>query len=528
MPLMTRRTVLVTGLGSAATFSSGMQQRALAVGNTPGPIVETTCGPVRGALEGNIPVFRGIPFAEPPVGKLRFRDPEPRKHWRQVRDATKFGPIAPQGKSRLARVMGDYDLPQDEDCLTLNIWSPSLRGSSAPVMIWIHGGGQTSGSGRLPWYSGLHFATNGILVVTINYRIGPFGFLYLPGIAEGNMNLLDQVTAFQWVHENIARFGGDPNNVTLAGQSGGGRSIALHLANAEHRRLFHHAIVQSPAIGTPPDPRDKAAAAARDYLSILKLDNPADIRRVPVKVLLEAFAELNRRARLAGQWSLPFGAVDDGRVYHGDPVAQLTAGAGREIDLLIGTTRDEAAARFAFDDDIVSADAARVEKRFATVFGNDAAFYLDELRSLWADTTPYWLLVHLETEYEYLRKSLAIVEARATLGRPAFLYRFDWQSPTKRFGACHCLELPFVFNNFEDWSDAPMLAGADRNEINVLSDMMHRTWIQFMRTGNPNHPGIATWSPYDRDRRVTFRFDAIVEPVGDLAGVAWRRPWPAY
>lgn len=518
-------------MATAATAAAGylsLRRAASAADQNSFPVVETLYGPIRGIREGDVAVFRGIPFAKPPIGSLRFRPPQPPQRWSKVRDATQFGPIAPQGKSRLARVMGDFDLPQSEDCLTLNVWSPDLRGPPAAVMVWIHGGGQTSGSGRLEWYSGWHLAQNGgIVVVTINYRVGPLGFMYLPGVAEGNMNVLDQVAAFEWVRDNIARFGGNPQLVTLAGQSGGGRSIAVHLANPQHRKLFHRAIMQSPAIGEPPDSPEKAEATAHQYLAILKVDKASDITRVPVNGLLDAFAELNRRAKSLGQ-PLPFGAVDDGLVYHGDPVKQIVAGAGGDKDLMIGTTRDEAAARFAFDDEVLNADEAKVHQRFANIFGQEADGYLDEFRRMWADATPYWLLVHLETEFEYLRKSLAIVEARASSGRPAFLYRFDWPSPTKRFSACHCLELPFVFGNFENWSHAPMLANADSDETKALSHIMNRAWIEFIKNGNPNHPAIATWVPYKADRRTTLRFDSIVEPAGDLAGMAWRRPWPAY
>jgi para-nitrobenzyl esterase len=529
MGLLTRRVVLRGTIASAASGYLSLRHPASAEDQGSLPVVETLYGPIRGVREGGVAVFRGIPFAKPPIGSLRFQPPERPQHWSEIRDATKFGPIAPQGKSRLARVMGDFDLPQSEDCLTLNIWSPVLTGTPAPVMVWIHGGGQTSGSGRLDWYSGWHLAQNGgIVVVTINYRVGPLGFMYLPGIAEGNMNVLDQVAAFEWVRDNISRFGGNPQLVTLAGQSGGGRSIAVHLANPQHRKLFHRAIVQSPAIGTPPDSPDSAEATAHQYLAILKLDRTSDIRRVPVNVLLDAFVELNRRAKSSGQQALPFGAVDDGRVYHGDPVKQIVAGAGADKDLMIGTTRDEAAARFAFDDEVLNADDAKVHQRFASVFGQNVDEYLDEFRRMWADATPYWLLVHLETEFEYLRKTLAIVEARASSERPAFLYRFDWQSPTKRFGACHCLELPFTFANFENWSNAPMLANADPAEIKTLSHIMNRAWIEFIKNGTPNHAAMAPWAPYKSDRRTTLRFDSIVEPVGDLAGVAWRRPWPAY
>ena len=191
-------------------------------------VVRTKAGELRGAYENGIAVFRGVPYAAAPVGELRFAPPQPAPAWQGVRDATQDGPIPPQGRSRLAHVMGDFERPQSEDCLTLNIWTPAADSKKRPVLVWIHGGAFASGAGSLPWYSGERFAANGdVVVVSINYRLGALGFLCLPGVSDGNLGLLDQVAALRFVRDNIAAFGGDPDNVTVVGQSAGAASIAI-------------------------------------------------------------------------------------------------------------------------------------------------------------------------------------------------------------------------------------------------------------------------------------------------------------
>src|ERR1041384_2546722 len=210
------------------------------------PVVRTTAGELRGASENGIAVFRGVPYAAAPIGELRFQPPQPVPGWQGVRDATKDGPIAPQGRSRLAHIMGDFERPQSEDCLTLNIWTPAPAGKKRPVLVCIDGGAFASGAGSLDWYSGERFAIDGDAVaVSINYRLGILGFLCLPGVSEGNLGLLDQVAALRFVRENIAAFGGDPDNVTVVGQSAGAASIAILMTMPAVNGLFRRAILQS-------------------------------------------------------------------------------------------------------------------------------------------------------------------------------------------------------------------------------------------------------------------------------------------
>ena len=213
-------------------------------------VVRTKAGELRGARENGIAVFRGVPYAAAPVGELRFAPPQPVPAWRGVRDASQDGPIPPQGRSRLAHVMGDFERPQSEDCLTLNIWTPAADSKKRPVLVWIHGGAFASGAGSLPWYSGERFAANGdVVVVSINYRLGALGFLCLPGVSDGNLGLLDQVAALRFVRDNIAAFGGDPDNVTVVGQSAGAASIAILMTMPQARGLFRRAILQSTPFG---------------------------------------------------------------------------------------------------------------------------------------------------------------------------------------------------------------------------------------------------------------------------------------
>jgi para-nitrobenzyl esterase len=490
------------------------------------PVAETASGAMRGVWDGDLAIFRGIPFAVPPVGDLRFRPPQPVASWDGVRDATTFGPIAPQAPSRLGRVMGDFDLPQHEDCLTLNVWTPALRDGPAPVLVWLHGGANTSGSGSVGWYSGRELARNGgIVVVTVNYRLGALGFLRLPGIADGNMGILDQRLALRWVKDNIAAFGGDSANITLAGQSAGARATNLHMVDPETATLFRRAIMQSSPAGIRPISPEQCEAAGRDFLGVLGVEAAA-LRQVPPARLVAAYGDLARRNKRFANSRMPFDVVDDGMVVHGDPVDAAVRGAGIAIDLMIGTTRDESAAHFAFDDEIAGATAAQTRDYFATVFGAAGDDFLAEYRRAWPGAPPDRLVTLLATDATYHRRGIALAEARDRLGHPAYVYRFDWQSPTPRIGACHCGELPFVFANFADWPDAPMLAGADPAALAALSGAMHQAWIAFVRTGDPGHAGIPPWKPYDTARRTTMRFDTAVEPVGDLAGIDWRRSWP--
>jgi para-nitrobenzyl esterase len=492
------------------------------------PVVQTASGRLRGRCEGDLIVFRGVPYGRSPVGDLRFAPPQPTPRWDGVRDATVDGPIAPQGRSRLAHIMGDFERPQSEDCLTLNIWTPAIDGGKRPVIVWLHGGAYSSGAGSLPWYAGATFAANGdLVVVSINYRLGALGFLYLPPLSEGNLGLQDQVQALSWVRDNIAAFGGDPGNVTVVGQSAGAGSIAAHMTMPFTRGLFRRAVLQSAPFGRIARGAEEAQRIGRRFLEVLGLEpqEAGRLKALPVERLVAAQGELARLEKRFADAAAPFGLVIDGRILPGDIAAALKAGAGADIDLMIGTTREEMTAFYCVDKDVQGASADAVIAVFERLFPGQGRAYYEDIRRTRASADSATILGELYSEQVFLRGALRLAEWRADQGRPAYVYQFDWQSPAG-FQACHCLEIPFVFNNFENWSDAPMLRGSLPEERRGLARAMHHAWIAFARSGDPNHAGLPPWRPYRRTDRITMRFDTVIGPVSDLAGRAWRKPWP--
>jgi para-nitrobenzyl esterase len=493
------------------------------------PVVQTEAGELRGSVENGVAVFRAVPYAAPPVGELRFAPPRPVPAWQGVRDATREGPIAPQGRSRLARVMGDFQSPQSEDCLTLNVWTPSADSAKRPVLVWIHGGAYSSGAGSLAWYAGDRFAASGdVVAVSINYRLGALGFLCLPGVSPGNLGLLDQIAALRFVRDNIAAFGGDPDNVTVVGQSAGAASIAILMTMRPADGLFRRAILQSAPFGRISRSLDDAHRIGRRYVEVLGLkpEDASRLKSVPVPDLIAAQGELARLEKKFANALAPFWPVVDGDIFPGEVAPALKAGAGSTIDMMIGTTREEMAAFYCIDDEIAKADQAAIDGVFASVFKNNQQRHHDEFRRMRAAKTNASLLGDLMTDAMFRIGSLHMAEWRADQGRPTYVYEFDWQSPAG-FESCHCLEIPFVFDNLPAWKDSPMLKGGKPAEMKGLAEAMHPAWIAFAKTGKPGHPHLPEWPVYRRDDRMTMRFDSVIGPGSDLAGLSWREPWPA-
>lgn len=489
--------------------------------------VRTKQGALRGVAGDGFVVFRGVPYAAPPVNALRFAPPQPAEPWQGVRDASAHGKIAPQNPSRLAHVMGHFEREHDEDCLSLTIWVPEGGAERLPVVVWLHGGAFTTGAGSLDWYSGESFARAGVIVVGVNYRLGALGFLHLPGLSPGNLGLLDQLAALRWVRENIAAFGGDPHQITLMGQSAGGASIGSLFAMRDAQGLFRRAILQSPALQRLNLSTDDATENAGRLLEVLRVpaDQPEKLRAVKVADILAAQGELARRGKRFADPVTPFRPVLDGKIVPQDSIAAAKAGASAGIDILIGTTREEMAAFYTMDDSVPKAPEAQIRAQFDHVFGAEGRAHYDEYRRLRLDQRPAAALADLYSDLLFRGPSLKLAEAQAEHRRPAYVFQFDWQSPSG-FEACHCLELPFTFDNLAHWQGAPMLKGGDQAAMARLARIMNRAWIAFAKTGNPNHDELPHWEHYELDRRMTMRFDSVVEPVGDLAGRAWRRPWP--
>ncbi|MFI5980242.1 carboxylesterase/lipase family protein [Streptomyces sp. NPDC051555] len=516
----------------------------------PGPdktVVDLPAGRLRGAVEDGLTVFRAVPYAASPVGELRWRPARPHPGWSGTRDATSDGPSAPQ----MYREGGDPVLgghgepPFDEDCLTLDIWTPAIDDARRPVLLWIHGGGFVSGSGSLPTYSGATFARDGDLVVVgINYRIGPLGYLhptpedgegYRDGEgaadtdgaghaarpASGNHWLSDQLAALRWVHENIASFGGDPDSITVAGQSGGAVSTAALAGAPGAADLIRRVILMSPPFGLDfPSPEGSLERTAA-YLELAGAESLAELRSQDWPALIAAAGGLFARTARWGYWPTPFLPVIDGVTFHRHPADALLHGAAAGIEVLIGWTREEANFGFALDPGHADADRERVTARIAETFGAGAA---PEVYAAYERTRPGArpadVLMDLITDELFRMPAVRLAEARAAAGRPVWAYQFDLPSPAYegRLGAAHCLELPFAFDNFDQWANAPFVAGLAPAVRDGLAHAMHRAWIAFARTGDPNHPDMPHWSPYGADTRTTMRFDSVVTALDDLAG----------
>lgn len=398
---------------------------------------------------GGVCCYRAIPYAQAPVGPLRFAPPQALA-WpggkNSAWDATRPGPVAPQIPSRLRGAMGDFDAPQSEDCLHLTVWTPNADAARRPVVIWLHGGAWQSGGGALDWYDGARLAARGdVVVVAVNYRLAALGWLYVPG-QTANVGLLDQEAAIDWVMDNIQDLGGDPERVTLMGQSAGASAICAMLAR---RPRFSRAILQSAALGRGFRTAEQAEVLGRAFLHAAGVDSLDAARALPVSALLSAqqapaVAEV---LRAEGSSRSQFCPVLDGEVLPRDIAPALQRAAAR-ADVLAAYTRDEMAA---FPGNAVDAASQQVGEQ---VFGAPSR--------QWATDA-------------------------AAAGRHAWLARFD-VAPTERFGACHCIELPFVFDTFDAFANAPMLAGLPTAHAAELTRQTQAAWIAFIRGDAPDWP----------------------------------------
>jgi para-nitrobenzyl esterase len=494
------------------------------------PSARIEMGTLSGAREGGVLAFRGVPYAAPPLGARRFLPPSAPDAWSGVRDATRNGPVPPQLRSRLADVMGECPLETGEDCLTLTIWTPANDAQKRPVLVWLHGGAFSSGAGSLDCYSGAKLAERGDLVVVgVNYRLGVLGYLYAPGISDGNLGLLDQLAALRWVRDNIAAFGGDPSAVTLCGQSAGAMSALMLMTMPQADGLFARAILQSPAMTRMTRTAADAAAIGVQFREKCGARDLAAMQAVPVADLMRVQGELSGvHARFADAAPL-FAPVIDGSVIPRDPLISLLERPGPNVEILMGTTREESGAFCAIDPRIINATPDQVAGVFAREFGDRAAAEEAGYRRRRPGSDALALLTDVLSDQQFLMQLLAFADWRSSVGRPAHVYQFDWSPPhtPKRFGACHCIELPFVFGYGKSWSEAPMLGDAQAREIEALSNVIQQAWIAFTKTGDPGNDALPPWPRYDTQRRTTMRFDRIVGPVDDLAGLHFRRPFGA-
>lgn len=452
--------------------------------------VPTLAGTICGQWKGEVAAFQGIPYAAPPFGPRRLMPPEPPQPWAGVRDALVPGPAAPQpGYHPAMAALLEEAVSTGEDCLHLNVWTPApgLTGGRLPVMVWIHGGAFRNGSASLPSYDGTRLAADGAVCVTLNYRLGAEGFLLLPD-GTANLGLLDQIAALQWVRDNIAQFGGDPDNVTVFGQSAGAICITTLMAMPHARGLFRRAITQSGA-GHHSHPED-IARRITERLAALAGTEPTreGLAVVPPERLVAANAALGQeiaRATDPAQWGESAGGgttvlpVVDGTSLPQRPVDAIAGGAGRDIDLLTGTTSDEFRLFL-----VPSGMGPRITDEVLTGFLAGLGLGPERARAVYSakhpGATPGDLLSAAMSDHAYRIPALRVAESRAAHGADTYVYEFARPSPALdgALGACHMAEVGYVFGNL----DSPLTGPGAPPE---LSDVMRRAWLSFARTGKP-------------------------------------------
>jgi len=468
-------------------------------------------------------VFLGVPYASPPVGPLRWAPPEPVEPWAGERDATRYGPAAWQATGGpldgLVPGMGSAD--QGDDCLTLNVWTPSVDDARRPVMVWIHGGGYSLGAGSLPVYDGTRLATaTDTVVVTVNYRLGALGFLLVDHpSATPNVGLLDQVAALEWVRGNIAAFGGDPDRVTVFGESAGAGCILSLLSMPRATGLFRRAIAQSGATDLLLD-RDRALEVTRVFARCAGVD-PTDVdalRALPPDEVLAAQA--TAAAELyATVGTMPFHPCVDGEVLPWSWQEASEKGVN-PVPLVMGTTRDEMGLFVAFDPGAATLDDAGLRKRLGKLAPALDHDRLLDAYALTGATTPPEVWRRMSTDTAMWLPALRIAAARSAHA-PLYLYRFDWPAADGRMGAPHAIDIPFPFTNIDvDGWDGFV---ADPDDAAVLARTEQQLWASFARDGVPAAEGV-DWAPFDPDRRATLVLGRTVELVEDPNGPV-RQAW---
>ncbi len=477
------------------------------------PIVDTESGHVQGTVQDGVAAFRGVPYAASPVGDLRFAAPQTHPKWSDLRDASRPGPSVPQDTSRLEVVMGPRTPDWNEDgSLTLNVWTPGLPddrsdGPTLPVLVWFHGGGFTSGSGGWDWYEGRNLAAVGeIIVVTANYRIGPLGYLYLPELGVENLGVQDQGAVLAWVKRNISGFGGDPEDITVGGQSAGAFSSLYLAASPVTGPLIKRIITQSGPLGLVPQQPKEAAQHAWRFIEILDLagspDLLAGLRAVPADRLLAAYRQLGRELSAPGNVAPPMYPVLGASGIPATWEQALSDGRLDAKQLLSGTTRDEMTSFFAFDPRIQAITADQARKIAAGRVDGGADRY-DRAAARRHNTAPSDVLTELETEIVFRDGTFVVADHQAAAGYATYVYQFDYApaDDPAHIGATHCVELPFFFDTVDAYQDSPML-GQPTAEVRHLARTFMRAVAAFVATGRPADN---LWQPYESGNPATVR-----------------------
>ena len=523
---LTRRTLLESTLAVGAVAALPAVAAAADGAVHGDPIVRTSYGRVRGRAEDRVLAFRGLRYAAPPTGSLRFKPPRKPTPWKDVADAGHFGAAAIQAP-------GQPDMPaseqHSEDCLFLNVWTSSLQGKR-PVMVWLHGGAFSMGAPGRPTYFGDHFARDGVVLVSVTHRLNVFGYTQLPDswgneyASSGLAGMLDIVAALRWVKENIARFGGDSSNVTIFGESGGGAKVSLLLAMPEAKGLYHKAIIESGA-ALEAASRQYAQALGGALLDSLGLTSPdtAALAALDTTRIFDAqdgaIAKVSSLVPPGGFLNAGFVPSLNPQDLPQGPFSPTAPAMSADIPLLIGTNKDEATLFMSGNKDFLRHTNADFEAAVAKAFPAKAQSVAAAIRKAYPDYSAPYLLASLTTAQWFWLNSIVLAERKvAQHAAPVYMYRMDWGSPIHDgvLKAAHAMELSFVFGTYESIRD---FVGAGPGPERMAAQM-HPAWIAFAKTGNPNTRALPHWPQYDTKSRSTmiFNIHSRVEndPLADL------------
>jgi para-nitrobenzyl esterase len=518
---------------SAVAISGGFFLHKLNAQDAKFVIAETSFGKIRGVDNNGIKVFKGIPYGASTAGTNRFMPPAEPADWSGVRDALAYGHSAPQRDPAAGPPMpgtlsvSGRELPAEgEDCLVLNLWTPAVApaaesGRKRPVMFWCHGGGFATGSGSSPDNDGTNLAIRGdVVVVTINHRLNVLGFANLSAFsddfaASGDAGMLDIVQALKWVRANISQFGGDPNTVTIFGQSGGGRKVETLLAMPSAKGLFHRAIVESGAAVTVVD-RDIAVRNSEQLLGKLGIDkkNVRELQKLPVEKIMSAYFAVIKDNPDVDPSLGGFSPTVDGKILPQHPFSPAASPVSADVPMMIGCTRTEMTLFSLNDPAAFSLNDADMRKRIADLLGPKAPNMIDLYRKLNPGASPSDIYFLIASDYRYGAPTMIAAQRRAALGKaPVYLYYFTWETPVQggRLKTPHTMEIPFAFDNVK--ISARMTGGGA--DAMALADKVSDAWIAFARTGNPNTPKLPHWPAYDSKDRATMVINNISKVVND-------------